>query len=312
ADLVGRASGRPGLISALKRWANRIGLPLALSEDEDFAVIYPSIDHLNPENWEEEEAKQRRAARALATSWASRPPPEVSRQLAWYATEARTFGHQESEVIEEFFHTRVGAVDAPGEWLRVFVQERMSATWLSRALERMVRERRVGWEGVLELCFESDDYGWLAADIAIRTEGVSETMIDSALGRLSPNRVVSACLGQWVPTDTLRSVLEHERQEIAIAGAVGEWLSKPRGEVRPQIQTPWREAVLRLRSTREAEGSLRGLTSWLEEILGSDPDLAFAWLQEATGHEPLRSGGLYSAATNALPTERREEFLRQL
>ncbi len=284
-DLVSFSRSRPGFVSALRIWADQIHLPLTLELDEGFAILYPADNHLTGEEWEEEEEKQRLAAQELATTWASRRPSDVSRQLAMYATEAHDFGHHQPTTTRTFFDTLADAVEAPAEWLRAFMKERLSTLWSSPFLQRIVRERQEGWESLLELCFEHDEYQLDAADVTIRNEGMSEEHLATALERLAPGLVYTACLGRWVPVETLRFILVNEYREIAVAAAVGEWLAKPRGEVRSQIQTEWRAAVLALKSLDPVKQRLGSstlssggspITFWLQEILDSDPDLAAA------------------------------------
>ncbi len=315
-DLVGRAQGRPGFLLALKKWADRIELPLPLPDTEGFAVLFPLTDHLSAETRRDGLAAQAQAARELARRWASRPPQEVSRQLASYAAEAQSFGHGGSNAIWVFFRALADLVDAPEDWLRAFLKDRLPAHWLNPCFEKVVAENRPGWRRILALCLEDDDYAWLAGNIAIRFEGIPERLIDTALTKLPGDVIETACLRRQVPLDTLRSLLEHQRGEIAVAAAAGEWNSDPQGKVQPQIQAEWRKAVLRLGSAGGAERELRGQTYWLKEILNSDPDLAIAWLEakvkSAAGYESVRSAGLYTAAIKPLSTKQRRELLLQL
>lgn len=278
-SLVEKAQEHPGLALALKSWADLMEFSLTLPEDEGFSVIFPLTDHLSPENWEEEEEKRRQAARALATNWARRPEKDVVRLLARFAAEARTFGTQESQATSEFFLMLASQVEAPEEWLNEFLAERLPASWVNPILERVVRHRHRGWEKILELLLENDEYSWLAGGVTIRSEGIPRSLLDTALARIPDNLVETACHRKQVPLDTLKSLLGHEREEIAVAAAVGEWLSEPRGEVRPQIRAEWRAALIRLGSAGNVERSRPGQSYWLREILSSDPDLAAARLE---------------------------------
>jgi hypothetical protein len=315
-DMADFAQGRPGLLLALKGWANRIDIPLSLPE-HDYAVLFPLSDHVTAENRTEEEDKQARAAQELAAHWASRPRREVVRQLASYAAEALSFGYRDSLASRVFFNALVDAVDSPEQWLRAFLEERLPASWLSPLLERVVQQRHVGWEQSLVLCLQSDDYSWVAGDLAIRSEGIPTELIESALTRLPSDSVETACLRRRVPLETLRRLLEHGSEEIAVAAAVGEWFSEPRGEVRPQISSEWRAAVLRLGSAGGVELRPPGSKFGFESILASDSDLAAAWLllrlEDVVGsEEPVESDGVYAAAIRALTSDRREVLLRQL
>ncbi|HEX9734895.1 MAG TPA: ATP-binding protein [Thermoanaerobaculia bacterium] len=314
-DLVDRAQGRPALFLALKRWADRIELTLPFPQDGDYLVLFPP-DRLTSKDWGEVRDKRSQAARELAARWASRLPQEVSQQLASYAAEAGSFGSQDSWASGEFFHALAGAVDAPEEWLGAFLENRLPPNWLRPLLERVVRQRHVGWEQTLKLCLESEEYSWLAGDIAIRSEGIPQNLIDAALARLPADSVETACLQRRVPLGTLRALLEHEREEIAVAAAAGEWLSEPRGEVRPQISSEWRSAVLRLGSGGGVELRPPGQKFGFEAILGSDPNLAALWLlariEDVIGPEPVERDGVYAAAIQPLTSDRREGLLRQL
>lgn len=314
-DLAEHAKERPGLYMALKRWANRIELPLALPHD-DYAVLFPLSNRITAQNWKEEEDKQAQAARELAARWASHPRQEVGRQLAWYSAEVRSFGNRDSLASGVFFRALADAVDAPEQWLSTFLEERLPDSWLGPLLKKVVQQRHAGWKQTLVNSLEDDDYSLLAGDLVIRSVGIPQEMIDTALARLPADSVETACLRRRVPLETLRSLLEHGREEIAVAAAAGEWLSEPRGEVRPEIRAEWRSAMLRLGSTGEIELSPPGTRFGFESILGSDPDLAADWLlariDDATDSEPVERDGVYAAAIRLLTRDRREKLLRYL
>lgn len=315
-DLVGQAQEHPGLALALKRWADWTGIPLPLPKDEDFSVLFPLMDHITPEKWDEERERQRQAARELATRWTLQPAQKSVRELARFAAEARIFGLEDSEATSEFFVILARQVETPGEWLSTFLKNRLPAQWLRPLLERVVRQRPLGWDQTLKLCLESEEYAWLAGGIVIRSEGIPQDLIDAALARLSADSIETACLQRRVPLETLRTLLEHEREEIAVAAAAGEWLSEPRGEVRPQVGAEWRSAVLRLGAGGGVERRPPGQKFGFKAILGSDPDLAAAWLvariEDVVGSESVDHDGVYAAAIRPLTQDRREELLGRL
>jgi hypothetical protein len=315
-DLADSADEHQGLALALRKWADWAELSLPIPENQVFAAIFPPTENLTPDTWEEEKEKQRLKARELATRWALRPPLEVAQELNRFADEARVFGHRESDATSEFFQTLAGQIEAPENLLNAFLEERLPASWLGPVLERVVRQRHEGWQQILEHCLEVVDYTWLAGDIVIRTEGISRELIDAALSRLSAGFVEDACLRRQVALDTLEVLLTHEREDIAVAAAIGEWLSEPKGEVRSEIHAQWRTTMLRFGSAGRVERSLRGPMFWLKEILSSDPHLALAWLKArfktAAGYEPVLKDGLYAAAIRPLANNQREELLREL
>jgi hypothetical protein len=105
-----------------------------------------------------------------------------------------------------------------------------------------------------------------------------------------------------IPEDRFRRLLSHKDARVAGAAAVGEWLTDPRGVIRPSLEILWRQAALRI--DREEY--------WLGEILRTDPGLAADWLVTHVTRDDRISIDLprsVDAAISAIDTEGRKRAL---
>lgn len=314
-DLEARAERRPGLWSSLRRWADVVHLPLDRAGDEDFNTLYPSEYHLPPESWQQEEEKQRTAARDLARDWSTAIPVESARRLAGYEREAQVFGHRESVAFHSFGETLAKEVAAPESWVGALIEHRVSANLVSPFLHRIVSQQRPGWFDCLRDVLHIEKYGTLGAMEALRVEGLDSELLAVAIEKIHPHLIEGACRWGDVPLGTLKFLLRHPRAEIALAAATGEWACDPKGEVHSEIEQDWRTVVLDAGAGGGIE-RLRRSNHHLKEILRSAPDVASDWLRarlrDAGDYEVVAVDGVYAAAVRALGEDQRASILNEL
>lgn len=316
-DLQSVAEASPGLGRALIQWAARIDVPLSLEPDPEFLALFPLEDHLTAENWEDERKKQYQVARQLAQTWASLSPEELIPRLARYEEEAQCFIGRSSEWGQVALQALAEIVDRPEEWLVSLARRRASPSWTEPFLDRVTREKRPGWAEILEECLESEEYSYLAGNLALRREGVSAEVLLRALEVISPMAVEVACQRKEIPLGILATLLRAPREEIALAAAVGEWLAEPRGAVRSELLGEWRASILRAGADGGIDRRSRhGSIHWLKEILESDPDLAFAWiaarLEDGQELEVVSQRGVYVSAIKGLSEDQRGELIERV
>lgn len=316
-DIQGLADERPGLQWALLKWAERLEISLDLEVDEEFGILFPLQEHITSENWQQEEAALDEAARRYAAACSSRPPEEMVERLAFYQREAETFSHTMMEVPHAFYRALAQTVGRPEEWLASLLDHKIDAGYVGYFLMRVVREKRPGWRTFLGDSLESHEYERLAATEIIRSEGIDEELLQRALDRVPAHHVEAACQRKEVPLPNLRELLRHPNEEIALAAAVGEWLSDPEKGVRDELWLQWKEAILRYGTKTEVDRfSHRGTGYWLKAIFIWSPALALEWLlariRDAGELEIATEHGLYHAAVRALGMEQRRQLLMDL
>lgn len=313
-DLAAEEIEAPGLALALTRLAKRAGISVDVEVDPAFRTLFPleGLDdvHQNQEEYEE-------AARALARQWVKKPANEVAERLASYQAEVSLFllGSTGWRARPAFLREVASCVENPAEWLMAFIEHELDSSWLSQLLDRVIEEERDVVE-IAQRCLEDDRYRWLGVEAILRSENIPPCMLDGALMKATPQLIETACMRREVPMESLRHVLVHSREAVAGAAAIGEWLADPQGQVRSEIKTEWREAVLRVGETERPDSDLdRHTQYWMKEILGTNQDLAFDWLkqriEDADGFETVSEAGLYAAAIRTLNNEQRLELLEQ-
>ena len=318
-DLATVPELEPGLRSVLAELGGRIGLnllELGLELDEELEVLFPPMlrDFEGAEDYRKAMEREREEARRLAGRWAERPPEEVARRLKYLEEQASTYRNQFSEARLAFCRALAEEVDDPVDWVRALVAHGVEPWSLQLMLARALGERSPGWEAVLDDCLASTEYSFLATDAVLRTEGLPRTLIESVLPNVSPHLAETTCLQGAVPLPTLDALLRHSSEEVAIAAATGEWLTDPEGEVRSEIEAPWREAVLRFGAETEADRLPQTLSLyWLKTIFHAKPDLAFEWLEarirDTQDYELVSETGVYRGAIQALEPEQRRRLL---
>lgn len=318
-DLRALSANEPGLALALSKWAGRIEMALDVKPDPDFAVLYPLEDHLTADNWQVEEEKQNEAARALASEWAKRPADDVARKLTFFADQAETFQHHQSRLVWVLCRGLAQDVEAPDLWLTSFMRHGVSASWVEPFVARLLEQRQGRWQEALAESLRNENYSGLAAGLILAAEelptGLTEVALRAIGGR--PDLLQTFCLRGDVPPPAVAALLESQDQEIALAAAIGEWLALPRGQVRAEVAVEWRKAILNAGVGGGIDRSrLQRSHYWLKQILRSDAELAFAWLEarveDVTYPEVVSPSGIYASAVGALTPSQRVELLRRL
>jgi hypothetical protein len=318
-DLLRLSKGNPGLQLALLQWAGRVKMSLDVKPDPDFAVLYPLEDHLTPENWQEEEKKENKAALALAGKWATHTPEDVARKLVYYGEQAEVFQHQESRLVWVLCRGLAEEVSAPEVWLMTFVRYGLGAISVEPFLARVLVERKGGWREALAETLAVDRYSGLAACALLESEGLPSELTDAALEAIvsRPDLIQTSSLRGAIPSPTLQSLLVSPDMEIVLAAAIGEWLAPPRGQVRIEVVAEWRKAILSAGKGGGIDRSrLHRSHYWLKQILRSDPELAYAWLgariQDVQAYEVVSPSGIYASAIRPLESSQRVELLQRL
>jgi hypothetical protein len=274
-DLVSLAENSPGLVAGLKDLAARIDFDLPLKQDPDFETLYPP-EAESIEDFRRREATQQEGIKNLVIRWSRESPTETARQILRYEEEAKRINRNWPRGTPALCRGLAALVEAPEEWLDALVQLETPPDLVEPFLRRTLERHRDRSELILEQCLKSARYVWLASEIILQSPDPPVTLLAVVLDKVSqfPRLVETLCLRKQVPLSNLRALLEHRDWEIALAAAVGEWLSDPKGSVQAEVAGLWRNAVRRARVDEHA-----GMRFWLGEIFAEKPELAFDWLR---------------------------------
>ena len=291
-DLAPRTQGNPAFAARLDMLARRIDLSLSLERDADFDLLFPQTFHLD----REEEVEHRRLLENLAERWTARSPGEVLRQLGRYQQEAQRIEQGINHHIDEFLEHLASKVADPKRWVSAWMDLQAGASLVDPFFRRAVSRQCKSWQELLGGCLESEQYLELALSVILRIEPAPRLLLERGVARAGqfPVMVYSLSLRKEIPPPTLSFLIGHSDRLAACAAALGEWASKPRGEIQDDLRELWHSTIL--------EATSRDLESWpmlsrsLQDVLAEDSELTLDWvtrrlqrgdLTKALGHDSM-------------------------
>jgi hypothetical protein len=312
-DLVPLAYGSPGLALGLENFASELGIQLGLERNRDFEALYPSNESEESEGWKINEERQLAAIRDLAAVWREDSPSEVAHRVTEYENEANRINRKWPRRTPELCREIAAVVTEPEIWLDAFMREEASRDLVEPFLSETLIRQRGGVEQILERCLRSDLYVWLGTEFILQMSEPPRYLLKEVLEEIGsfPRLAEALCLRKQVSLSSLKALLEHPTWEVALAAAIGEWLSEPKGEVRGDIAEAWRMAVLQSKPGEHSE-----MRYWLGEIFSGNEELAFQWLISRLEEKPdrffLADRGPFSKAIHVLGRDKRVAVLNSL
>ncbi len=312
-DFVPLTQGSPGLAAGLQALAAKIGIELPLGRDSDFEKLYPYEEYEDARSFEAQEAIQRAAVKDLAAQWVQGSPPEVATKVVGYEGEAKKINRNWPRRTPDLCRDLAAIASEPDVWLDAFIQESAPSDLVEPFLRATLVQQRCDAEQILDQCLKSDLYIWLATEFVLQMPEPPPHLLKQVLERVVsfPRLVETLCLRGEVSLLNIKTLLEHPVWEVALAAAVGEWLSDPKGEIRAEIAQVWRDAVLRSKPDEYS-----GMRYWLGEIFKETPGIAHQWLSTRLEEEPdrifLAEEGPFSKAIYALSQGERIRVLDDL
>ena len=316
-DLAPLAVGSPGLVAGLGRLAKRLGFELGQSADPLFELLYPEECYDQDER-RKRERSETAALKELARRWrTTRQPSDIAQDLLRYEDEATKIGYQWPRRAPDLCRFLARGAEHPERWVKTFLDHQLPADLLRPFLLAMVTSQPAGWADLLARCLALDSQAWGAVRIVLQLRDPPAHLLEAALARSIdfPQLVETLCQRREVSSSTLEALLCHQHPETVLAAAVGEWNSKPEGQVRTGLQHLWRKAILR--SAQVAQGMLgsQGLAYWLRRILSADSELARQWVTGFLDSDPQpvsAASRIVAEAIDALDTAGRLAVLERL
>jgi hypothetical protein len=277
-DLAPLVASSPGLSSALDELARQIDIRLEIQRDPIFELLYPPrLDHLNEGRSDHGDL----AIRSLADQWGLERPLTVAHRIAWYEREGEVVGRTSyPRGIAEVARHIAKTVPQPERWLSALTHEGLADDLRAPFLDAVIRESRPRWQSTVLRCLDDSSLRRYALALVLSIEDPPAALLQRALETAEslPQIVEHAVLRGAVPAPTLKALLVNPSWKIALAAAVGEWLSEPKKEVRAAVAAEWRAAILRAPVGSGKGLAPSGFDSWLGAILANDPELACQWI----------------------------------
>ena len=310
-DLVALGQGSIGLRANLGRLAVEFGISLELAEDPVFLDLYP-----HPRG--ERDAARRERIKALAAEWARGDPKAVVQGIAYYEEEAKKSGSY-VRCMPDCCAELAARVQEPELWLDECLAQNLRSDLSGPFLDRIVSDRREGWESLLNRCLGVESLKRRTATLILTLEGPPPSLFKRVLDEFSDltTLVKERSQNRGIPIASLRQILRHSRWETALAAAVGEWWSEPLGHVREEVLSDWRSAMLRARTEEYSDTEPNmGLEYLLGCILSRDASLALEWLRNRLRDPDLPWSFLgnspFAHALRALRMDERLALLQEL
>ncbi len=302
-DLAPMAAGRIGLSVALDRRAGEIGIELSVDSDPRFDILYPPI---------EKGLTEEPSLEALVGEWADAGPEEVVDTLLYLAQEARNISAEHYNRVPEACRMLAAKTHEPGPWFEVLTEKGVPSSWLAPFLERL--SALPNFHDRVRPCLQRESYAEVAIRSILRLPEPSAGLLEAALEKAVdfPSAVKGMGMRRELSISVARAVLAHSDAALPLAFAHGEWISETKGEIRPELEELWRQAVLR---STEIASPNRVESYELTELLGADPDLAYEWLLRLGARASRLDLKIQSAARSALrslASERRRDLLDRL
>ena len=268
ADLVGKFSEHPGILTRISEISRRANLGVDVGTPNPFATLYPIRPH--PDDFEEESARRSEAARRLAVDLEPCGPGYVLPLILSANRSAALTGINWPDETSTVMEAIAARVADPYRWAERSIDLRLTPL----AIEPLLRVARTkDCKAALPLVLRAlnSESAWPAGVAVVLTvEDRLEIELEATLDLVPQfmDGLATLIARKQVPEPTLRWLLAHPSPHVAETTAVHLWSRNERPRVPDDLFEDWREAMLRVPG-REP------LTSWL---FTSETDLFAEWL----------------------------------
>jgi hypothetical protein len=291
ADAVAAADGHPGVLHRASEAADNLGWGLQVDLDPEFEVLFPKEDLNEPLS--EQDARQAAAVVRLADKWQAHDPSQVATRVRELESAAKDVGHTYPRNIHFLGSELAKRAENAVVWARSLIEAKSAPDLVTPLLCAAVTCKERGWEELVSDCLGNPGLAATAVGLVLTMSDPPEHLLDRTIDKAwqFPRHVETVCRGGAVPSPTMARLLRYEDARLAAAVAVGEWYSKPVGEVRSGLAEAWRTAIL------EAPAD----DHMMPPILESDGTLARDWLlRHAEEEEAIVTERLETATLGAV------------
>jgi hypothetical protein len=309
-DIAAAVVERPGIHQKLVEYSREIGLDLPARLDPDYQVLFPGKSGLRGD-WKQEETRQSAAAARLAEVWATIEPSQIARRITTLTREAFSVQNTWPDYSSIVCRLIAEKTDQPIRWIRAMKEADSFGAHIEPFLRRAMTLEDPEWSSIALELLGHPTWADVTIHLTLTSPSPPPDLLVEVLEGLSEQQsgfIHTLALRRQVPEETLRYLLRHGNPGIAFSVAAGEWFADPKGVIRDSLREEWRAAILGDRSRDREE-------YWLTEILQSDAELAYRWLEAQIPTEAsmfLRSDNAVSVAAAALDTSQRRALLLRL
>lgn len=304
-DIAVAARSEPGVIYQIHQLVAQEDLDVDVTIDPVFELIYG--EDLT-ENWVESEAKRDEKIRLLAAEWRNNSVTEVVKSITSIEESARSVTLLRHRRIGQLSAALASIVDQPTEWIEAILRCNAGYDLILPFLMKSVEAEAPGWNQLVLDCLESPNAQLAAIQVTLGHLSPPDTLITNVLN-LAPNyatEIRTLCLRNQVSTANLKELITHPNEELAGMAATAHWFAEPKGSIQPELNGPWRHAILSYVSNED----------FLDEILRSAPEIALDWLRWQVTRDPTPPlylvRGTSKAAISAINAEARSSILSHI
>lgn len=308
-NVVLLAKDRPGVLHWAAGLAKDLELPIEISLDPDFEILYPEEDH---ENWIAAHAQQLSAVQELAVAWVNREPTEIVSQINLFEQEAQFASLTWPRWTPVLCQELAERTELPNAWLRAMLDANSTSDLIEPFLRKAAQVNAPDWIELAIRCLAQPTQRTAAISATLTHPTPPEELLTEVLSNLQDyaQLVKTYCVRNEISENVLKQLLRHSDVDIASAAAVGEWLAELKGTVRESLYKDWKDVVV-----NRIKGAERNIRYWLKEILKDDSSLAFNWLEAFITGQPAMSfkyRDVIKIAANALDSEASRRLMRQI
>jgi len=307
-DMLPIISEHEGLLHWANRLAHEAGLSILVPVNSIFETLYPNVDLVN---FHQDPTKQLKSVTQLAQSWNTRRPNEVMKELFQIEKESQLAGRVWPRLTSSLCFELSKITDKPDEWIEAGIKEGVAGDLVMPFLKKVIENKKRGWIGKIQQWLYQPNLKPYIIQLVLTSPKMPKKLLDEIYSNLDEmeKMIEVLCLRGEIPEDRVLVLLKHEKSEIAVAAAKGEWNRAPVKQVRKKLAKQWEFVVVNF---------LRD-DFLLGEIFTKNSALASAWLsariQEARNNNRFAGYGLeraFGIAAHSLTYEERKSLLRTM
>jgi len=304
-DMLPLISGHVGLLHWAHHLTREANLSISVPVDLIFETLYPDVDLLN---FHKDPTNQLKAITQLAHSWSTRKPDEVMKELSQIENESQLAGHVWPRFTPSFCFEISKLVNKEYIWIEAGIKAEVAGDLVMPFLKSVIENRKRGWIGKTQQWLRQPNLRPYVIQLVLATPKMPKKLLDEIYSNLDKleGMIEVLCLRGEIPDDRVLTLLKHEKPEIALAAAKGEWMRDPVEQVSKGLEEPWEYVVVNFLQDDYLLG----------EIFTKRPALASAWLsariqdtRDNNRFEGFRLERAFGIATNSLSFEERKSLL---
>jgi hypothetical protein len=306
-DMAASTTWHAGVQRRIAEIALRLKIEISCSIPEDFLALFPLGGVSTSDDWQLALRQRDAQVEELSIRLCGRQPDDLTELLASFEALAKEAALQSSGLGVLVCERIAARTDTPHKYVHSFCERGLGPELVRPFASAMVGQPTFR-QCVLALA-KSQAYAPLALELAVRAPDLSSDALESCLAAVpNPSGIIEAC-GRLASEETLRQLLTHRSDTVAVSAALGESGHQDSSNVR--LPEEWRAAIVRSANVY-ASNPLHEY--YLERILRRDLALASDWLRALAGTEAASYGNeeIAKRLVGILDEQQRLRFLESV